>query len=199
MSDVPWNVNPDLTKERIVTIASVIANVRGEVIDLHNEELGDTPLVLGTRAYECSRTRIISLSEMKLFSWLRILTPEGRFTFQIGNTPVRFSRNDPKQLPHRKLIRSAESIRQLTLFEDHPYADLIWFIVFDTYYLHPADNVYCVGYDQSNNIVCQWNVPIEDTVTMMSEMNDVLPQAVEVKEAEVSLKKPALKVVKNGK
>lgn len=197
MTQKPWEINPDLTRGRIVTVASIIASVRGEVIDLHDEELGDTPLSLGTRAYECARTRIKGIAERENFPWLKILTPEGRFTFSIGITPVRFTRNDPKYLPNRKMIRSVEARRQLSFFENHPYAELTWFIVFDTYYKNPADNVYCVGYDKYQNIVCQWDIPIEGAVPMMSSKEDALPQAVEVNEASVTLKvKPALKVVK---
>lgn len=200
MTDQPWDINPDLTKERIVTIASIIATVRGEVIDRHDKELGDTPLSLGTRAYECSRSRLIAVANTELFPWLDIPTPEGRFTFSIGNTPVRFSRNDPNYLPDRKLVRSAEARRQLTLFENHAYAELHWFIVFDTYYKRPADNVYCVGYDKFGQIICQWDIPLENTVPLMSDLSEKLPQAVEVQKANVTLKvKPKLKVVKNGK
>lgn len=197
MTQKPWQINPDLTKERIVAIANLISGVRGEVIDRHDEELGDTPLSLGTRAYECSRMRIIALADQKILSWLKVITPEGRFTFTIGNTPVRFTRNDPKYLPDRKMIRSAEAGRQLSLFEDHPYAELIWFFVFNTYYKNPADNVYFVGYDKYKNIICQWDIPIEGSVPMMSFKDDIIPQAVELEEASVTLKaKPILKVVK---
>ncbi|MGB3224804.1 MAG: hypothetical protein WBB23_18515 [Desulforhopalus sp.] len=200
MNQNPWEINPELTKERIVTVASIIANIRGEVIDRHDEELGDTPLSLGTRAYECSRSRIISVADMKILPWLKVITPEGRFTFSIGNTPVRFSRNDPKCLPDRKMIRSPEAARQLTLFENHTYADLRWFIVFDTFYKTAADNVYCVAYDKYKRIVCQWDIPLDGTVPMMSDMNVPLPQAIDVEEANVTLKiKPMLKVVKDGK
>lgn len=200
MIDKPWDINPDLTKERIVTIASLIANIRGEVIDRHDEELGDTPLSLGTRAYECCRSRIIAVANTEILPWLKVITPEGRFTFSIGKTPVRFSRNDPRYLPDRKLIRSPEAKRQLTLFENHTYAELRWFIVFDTFYKTPADNVYCVGYDKYGQIACQWDVPLDRAVPLMSDLSEKLPQAVEVEEANVKLKiKPKLKVVKNDK
>lgn len=200
MTEKPWDINPDMTQERIGVIANLIAEVRGEVIDRHDEELGDTRLSLGIRAYECSRSRIITLAKQKEFPWLRIITPEGRFTFNIGNTPVRFTRNVPKYLPDRKMIRSTEAarqLRQLLLFEQHANTEITWFIVFDTFYKNPADNVYCVGYDQSKQIICQWDVPIEDSVPMMSDKGATLPQAVDVKEASVKLKaKRVLKKIK---
>jgi len=86
MERLPWEINPDLTEERIKVIADLICTVRTEVVDLHDEQLGDTRLSLGTRAYECCRTRIISLAESQIHTWLGIINQEGRFTFKIGNT-----------------------------------------------------------------------------------------------------------------
>ena len=92
MEKMPWELNSDLAKDRITTIASLIAKKRGEVIELYDEEiLGDTPRSLGMRCYECCRTEIIrAAKEPELRSWLSILTEEGRFTFCVENTPVRF-------------------------------------------------------------------------------------------------------------
>ena len=81
MKQVPWEYNSDLSEERLTKMANFIARVRDDVIELHDEELGDTRLALGMRAYECCRTRIIDLSKDDSFPWLSILTPEGRFTF----------------------------------------------------------------------------------------------------------------------
>jgi len=199
MERKPWEINPDLTKERILAISNLIAGVRGEVIDLHDEDLGDSPLSLGIRAYECCRNRIIRLANSGLFPWINILTPEGRFTFSVGNTPVRFTRNDPESLPERKMIVSKEARRQSFLFEEmNDYEELIWFIVFDTNHKSPADDVYCVGYDKFKNIVCQWNVPIEDSVPLMSLIEEVIPQAVEIEDAKVKLKSIFIKKEANN-
>ncbi len=188
---MPWKLNSDLTKDRISNIAALIAKKRGEVIDLHDEILGDTPLVLGVRCYECCRTEIIyTANELKTWSWLSILTPEGRFTFCIGNTPVRFTRNDPKDLPDKKLVTSFETQKQMDwINESNPFAEIRWFIVFDTFFKKPADAVYCVGYTENNEIICQWQIPLEDKVTLISEVNAPLPQPVNVEAAPIKLKR----------
>lgn len=190
MKDFPWELNPDLTEERLTKAASFIATVRDEIIELHNEELGDTRLSLGMRTYECCRTRIIDESESSSFPWLSILNPEGRFTFCIGNTPVRFTRNDPKYLPERKLIVSESTMEQMALFGEQPYAEIRWFFVFDTYYKSAADAVYFVGYSEIGEIICQWQIPIEDNVTVISSVTDSMPQAVELEKPLVSVKRP---------
>ncbi|MGR9012112.1 MAG: hypothetical protein ACU83U_00565 [Gammaproteobacteria bacterium] len=192
MEEMPWELNSDLTKDRIITIASLIAKKRGDVIDLHDEILGDTPRSLGMRCYECCRSEIIhTANDLKIWPWLSIFTPEGRFTLGIGSTPVRFSRNDPKYLPNKKLITSIETQQQMDFFinESKPYAEIRWFIVVDTYFKNPADAVYCVGYTETNEIICQWQVPLEDKVTLISEVDAPLPQPVNVETAPIKLKR----------
>ena len=154
---------------------------------MHDESLGDTRLSLGMRAYECSRTRIKEAAGDK-FPWLSILTPEGRFTFAIGQTPVRFTRNDPKYLPDRKMIVSANAVAQMKLFDDQRVAGIRWFIVFDTQYKHAADTVYCVGYSETKEIICQWEIQIEDTVTLIQDLSGSINQAVELDKPSVGVK-----------
>ncbi len=191
MEVIPWELNGDLTKDRIIDIAFLIAEKRGDVIDLHDEILGDTPRSLGTRCYECCRTMINEVADSKIWPWLSILTPEGRFTFCIGDTPVRFSRNDPKYLPNRKLITSFETQQQMDLFTNESilFAEIRWFIIFDTHFKTPADAVYCVGYTETNEIICKWQIPLEDKVTLISEVNAQLPQPVDIPVAPIKLKR----------
>lgn len=194
MQQVPWELNSDLSEDRLIEMANFITGVRDDVIELHDDELGDTRLSLGMRAYECCRTRIIDASKDGIFPWLSILTPEGRFTFAIGNTPVRFTRNDPKYLPDRKLVVSENALEQMSLFGGQPYAEIRWFFVFDTHYKSAADAVYFIGYNELGNIDCQWQIPIEDSVTLISEVSDSMPQAVELEKPLVGVKRPAANV-----
>lgn len=190
MKKLPWEFNPDLTEKRLTQTATFIAMVRDEVIDLHNEALGDTRLALGMRTYECVRTRLIDESAGTSFPWLSILTPEGRFTFCIGSVPVRFTRNDPQYLPDRKLIVSESAMVQMALFSKQEHANVRWFFVFDTYYKNAADAVYFVGYSEAGEIICQWQIPIEDSVTLVTSISSALPQAIQLDKPTVTIKKP---------
>ncbi|VUT00587.1 hypothetical protein SB6408_01918 [Klebsiella spallanzanii] len=89
----PWELNPALTIERLKQLASLIRNVRDDVIDLHNEELGDSARSTGLRAYECCRTRIIrAATQHEEWPWLGIVKDDGKFTFSIDSVPVRLYR-----------------------------------------------------------------------------------------------------------
>lgn len=193
MNTEPWLMNPDLTREKIKIIADLICTVRSEVIDLHEEDQGDTRLCLGIRAYERARMRIINLANSNVYSWLSILTETGRFTFKIGNTPVRFTRNCPELLPARKLIVSEEA-RQFVFDDIYPgYGQsepIVWFFVVDTPAMVPAEAMYLVGYTLNNEIHCQWEIPLEEFVSSsLTLVTNELEQPVEFQPAIVSIKK----------
>ncbi|NCB47080.1 hypothetical protein EOM81_08705 [bacterium] len=193
MNTEPWIMNPDLTWEKIKVIADLICTVRSEVIDLHEEDQGDTRLCLGIRAYERARMRIINLANSNVYSWLSILTETGRFTFKIGNTPVRFTRNCPELLPTRKLIVSEEA-RQFVFDDIYPgYGQsepIVWFFVVDTPAMVPAETMYLVGYTLNKEIRCQWEIPLEEFVSSgLTLVSNELAQAVEFQPAIISIKK----------
>ena len=191
MNQFPWNLNPDLQEYRLIELAQFIAQIRNEVIDLYDEELGDTRLSLGMRAYECCRTRIQREAGSEMFPYLSILTSEGRFTFAFGETPVRFTRNDPENLPDRKIIVSEAAMEQMNLFSDSSlYATIRWFFVFDTDFQSSADAVYFVGYSEIGEIICKWQIPIEGGVTLVSEVTDELSEAVELPEPTIGIRRP---------
>lgn len=192
MPEYPWEYNQELTKSRIVELANFISQVRAEVIERHDDDLGDTPLSLGMRCYECCRTRIIEKAQDDAFPWLTILTNDKRFTFGFGDdkVPVRFTRNDPKYLPEKKLLVSEAAQHQYDIFNKSviPYAELRWYVVFDTYYKNPADSVFFVGYSEHGEVVCQWQVPMDDNVILLSEVLKDLPQPVEQDKPRLGIK-----------
>lgn len=194
MHEEPWLLAPQLQKERLQQLASLLVTVRGEVIDRHEPELGDTRLSLGMRAYECCRSRIIFKKADGDWPWLSILTEQGRFTFAIDSVPIRFSRNDPKSLPDRKLIPSQEGYEQMSIFENtNSYAFLRWFLVIDTPYDIPVEHAYFVGYNELNEIICKWEIPLADQVPVLSDVNEKKPQAIKVPPAKAKLKLVAKK------
>jgi len=189
MHEEPWLLAPQLKKEYLLQLASFLVKVRGEVIDRHEPDLGDTRLSLGMRAYECCRKRIIFKNDEGTWPWLSVLTEQGRFTFAIDGVPVRFTRNDPNNLPDRKLIPSQEGFEQMSLFEavnDHSH--LRWFFVIDTPYDVPAENAFLIGYSERNEIVCKWTVPLADQIFAPGDINAKKPEPVKVEPAKAKLK-----------
>ncbi len=194
----PMDVSSDFTESRLAEIATLLANVRSEVVDLHNDELGDTNRSLGYRAYECCCTQLFRLSQR--LDWLKILTSGGRFTFSIGHTPVRFWKGEPDRLPSGKLIRSPEAMMQMELFPSEGMADnLIWYFVLNTDHNKLVDRAFFVGYSEQNEVVVNWEIPMTSKVTLMTNIDDNLPASVELNSAvaKIRLKKKIQKVVDN--
>lgn len=66
----PWELNPELTQERLKKLASLIRDVRDDVVDRHDDDLGDSARATGMRAYECCRT-----TDSSCFYGLRRMAP----------------------------------------------------------------------------------------------------------------------------
>ncbi len=189
MAKKPWDINPDLNKERIAIVGNFLADVRGEVIDLHDEKLGDTALSLGMRAYECCRSRLITKDKSGDWPWFSILTSDGRFTFLIGSVPVRFVRNDPKHLPSKKLITSEEFEAHISMFPDDEFSKIRWFFVIDTYYKNAADDMYFVGYNKHGDIISSCEVQIQSSSVVLASVPETQADAVAIRPAPIKVRK----------
>jgi hypothetical protein len=111
----PWKKYPDLTRDRLSVIATMIRDVRHGCVLLHDPNEGDGPWSLGCRAYEriCHAIRKASLT----YNWAKILPEKSSlgFSFAIGNVPFRFYRGDPEEPPSHYQSRSYGEIRQIQL------------------------------------------------------------------------------------
>lgn len=145
----PWELNPALTIERLKQLASLIRNVRDDVIDLHNEELGDSARSTGLRAYECCRTRIIrAATQFEEWPWLGIVKDDGKFTFSIDSVPVRLYRGGPNRPEERRLIPCVEALSQMSLLpvEVGNAASVIWFFAVEVDDLRYVERVTFTGF-----------------------------------------------------
>ena len=115
---LPWDFYPDLTKDNLGTVAGIMRDVREKAVDVFDPDEGDSTWSLGCTIY--SRTLKKMRDASLQFQWLRIL-PERenlRFTFAIGNVPVKFFKGAPEDLPAKSLARSWSELRQQRLALD---------------------------------------------------------------------------------
>jgi hypothetical protein len=186
----PWDVNPALTTDRLKQLASFIREVRDSVVDLHNEELGDSARSLGLRAYECVRTRIIRASNDPEWSWLKVLRDDGRFTFSIANVPVRFYRGKPDSPEERRLIPCIEASRQMSLLSEdvgNDVASVIWFFAVELDELRYVERVSFTGFYNGAQ-VAYWEIPLDEKVMPLSLVDSALPAPSYTQKASVSVK-----------
>lgn len=195
---MPWELNPALEKQHLITVAKFIAEVRNSVVDLHDEDLGDTNQSLGFRAYECCRSRINNAVLVeKIWPFLSIVRKGGKFTFAIGKTPVRFYKGSPSCIEERRQIPCSEAVKQMSLLElDNPdYSRIIWYFVVETDQFKYAESVTFAGYLDGAQ-VSAYEIPLDGLVPLLSTIStsnnedDVIDKSVKIPKPKVSPKKP---------
>ncbi|MGB9256333.1 MAG: hypothetical protein WCC25_15960 [Candidatus Korobacteraceae bacterium] len=161
----PWVKNPDLTRSRLSTIASIIRNVRHEAVLLHEPQNGDDAWSLGCRAY--ARTRDAIKKAAGTYDWLKIL-PETTwlgFSFAIGASPCRFYRGDPEEPPYHYQSKSYGEIHQIQLCLDldqgFPPVDGVLRLAVETDGSGEVLAVTLVEVDKGGNAKNSWQIPVD--------------------------------------
>lgn len=187
----PWELNPALKSEYIKQLASFIREVRDDVIDRHDDELGDTARSTGLRAYECCRSRIIrAASSVDGYRWLGVVTDDGRFTFSIDSVPVRLYRGRANSPEERRLIPSTEALSQMSLLpvQIGCSASILWFFAIEVDEFRYVERVTFTGFLDGVQ-VSYWEIPLDEKVTAMSDIDAKLPEPVKTEKASVFIKK----------
>ncbi|MGI3108646.1 hypothetical protein ACRRRU_14060 [Dickeya fangzhongdai] len=191
----PWELNPSLTSDRLKRLASLIRDVRDDVIDRHDEDLGDSARSTGMRAYECSRTRIIRASmRQRDWPWLGIVKKDGRFTFSIESVPIRLYRGKPSSPEERRLIPSIEALSQMSLLEAEigNIASVLWFFAIEVDESRYVERVTFSGFLDGVQVSC-WEIPLDERVAAVGLLEVDLPEPIKIEKATVSVKKKVKK------
>jgi hypothetical protein len=100
---LPWDLNPALKRERLVTLARLVAETRNKVFAEADREAGDTNWGLACRAHERLGHALVRLAENGKHPWLTV-TREGLYLMpRIEGVPVRAYRGAPDRPPSRHL------------------------------------------------------------------------------------------------
>ncbi|WJT03287.1 hypothetical protein OCT50_00360 [Leclercia adecarboxylata] len=191
----PWELNPSLTSDRLKRLASLIRDVRDDVIDRHDEDLGDSARSTGMRAYECSRTRIIRAAmRQRDWPWLGIVKKDGRFTFSIESVPIRLYRGKPSSPEERRLIPSIEALSQMSLLEPEigNIASALWFFAIEVDEFRYVERVTFSGFLDGAQVSC-WEIPLDERVAALGLLEADLPEPIKIEKASVFVKKKVKK------
>ena len=176
---VPWEKYPQLSRERLSVIASLIRDVRLSTVRLHDPQAGDNNWSLGCRSYvrTCHGLRNAALTH----DWLTIPSEDGLcFTFAIGSIPFKFycgRANDP---PGNYLIQSWGELHQQQRCLDSGWfpPDRILRLAIET---DPQTldvlRVILVEMDKAANIVDTYVIPFDSAD---GQITSVLPQGIDL-------------------
>lgn len=99
----PWHYHQELTEERLVKVAQLLALGRGSAVDRFDPTIGDDTWTLGVCAYNYGCFRIGQAAGKFGFEWLGVIDPGKHFQFSIGGVSMRFWRGDPAE-PTAKIV-----------------------------------------------------------------------------------------------
>src|SRR5436853_21012 len=90
----PWEYHSDLSEDRLVVVAGLIADGRRTAVELFDEVAGDNGWTLGCRAFQFGRARILRAVDSGEYHWLTAIDRSLQLIFKIGEVPIRIYRGD---------------------------------------------------------------------------------------------------------
>lgn len=168
----PWLKYPPLTRDRLSIIATMLRDIRQETVAKHEPDSGDTEWSLGCRVY--SRSCFALTRASADYEWLTILPePEGlRFSFAIGNIPLRFYKGNADDPPGKYMeTTSAEVSQQQYVFEIEGVSlrDVVLRLAVETDE-RLASRVTLVEMEESGNVTNTYVIPFD-----AAESTNVIP------------------------
>lgn len=161
----PWTNYPQLTQERLSTVASTIRQARRDTLILYDPLGGDNSWSHGCRAYVRS---VFALKEAsKTYSWLKVLPePEPlRATFAIGGIPFRFYHGLPDDPPTHYLGTTFVEVSQRQMVFKAGFEgllrplDKIFRIAVETDTQGETREIYWVEVDNAGNVTNSYVIP----------------------------------------
>jgi hypothetical protein len=99
----PWDLNPALKRERLITLARLVAETRNKVFAEADREAGDTNWGLACRAHERLGHALVRMAGSGKHPWLTV-TREGLYLMpRVEGVPVRPYRGAPDRPSSRHL------------------------------------------------------------------------------------------------
>jgi hypothetical protein len=195
MDRKPWDIHPELLKDRLVTVASILHDVRHEALPNHEPDKGDTNWGLGTRVSE--RTWHALREAAYQHPWLRIINPSRHFVFSIGSVPFRFYRGLPEKPNSRVLLRQYPEIRQHQMAFEFFEADTeyFWRLAIETDIFGEVLRIVVAQMSEMGDVKMTWEVPLTRKISVLGSVSAPKPEGIELPSPVVYGKKKGLKLV----
>ncbi len=185
MDKKPWEVNHELTEERLLFIANILKDVRNRTVDLHDPSEGDDVWSLGCRVYE----RSINIINRKIESapWLDVIKKGLYFVMLIEGIPIRFYKGDIDNPTARSLQRLHPELEAQQEIFSFAQEHFVWFwrIVVETDELGKVLRIVVAQFTESGNVRNQWTVPILHSITKMAPIVNIRREGVVLEKAKV--------------
>lgn len=161
----PWDFHPDLTHDRLVSVALLIAQGRNDALARHNPAVGDNGWTLGCSAFQFARYQIRGAAEAAGYDWLTIIDPTMQLIFKVGGVPFRFYKGEAGAPSDRTLRQTFSELRQLSFaFGEEKAGDLAYRFAVETDDEGSITSIKVVGL-RGEDPVFSWDVPFHEAVS----------------------------------
>ncbi len=180
MNNKPWEIEPELTKDRLCLLAETIKQVRDKTVSMYDPDEGDGPWSLGCRIYERTINKIERKAEA--LRWLKIYREKLFFIIIINGVPLRFYKGkvDAPTLRTLRQRKFPELRNEQLMFDFESQREWVWRIAVDTDIDGSVLRASVAQYDKIGNHRNEWEIPITDPVTVVSPVEQVQHEAVEL-------------------
>lgn len=178
----PWDYHPDLTEERLKTVAAMLVDGRHAALERYDEEAGDNGWTHGCRAFQFCRHRVLQAIDAGDLSWLTAIDRTLQLIFKIGDVPVRIYKGEAEDPTERTLKQSFGEIRQLEMmmFSEHEASrGLIYRFAVETDVDGSVLSVKFVGL-RGDAAVLIWDVPLEGVAAFAGTIGRAATASVEL-------------------
>jgi len=185
----PYEINKQLTNERIDAVGQMLVEAHNEVID--KEETYDNGWSTGCRSYAWRSSKISRAVESGEFPWLSVVDGSLKFIFSIGDTPVNMFRGTTDK-PKQNILSRATSypeLRQFGLFtelEDIP--NLVWSYAMETGPGGEVVSLQFVGLTDFGEVIAQRDVPVDGMLAPLGGISIEEYKPVSLPAASVSIR-----------
>jgi hypothetical protein len=180
---VPTDFYPDLTNDRLRTVAVALLDMRYSTLREMNSPFDDNytreAVVFGRQ-----RNMLINMARDEHHPWMALSHAGMDVTFRIGSVPCRFFTDDSDSpQKHGFFRRNAVD----DLFDSDDQTPVLWrFVIERSFGEQAEDQVFFVGYNLYQEKTAQW-VYRASTPTLHS-VDDVVPPSVDLQPAPVALR-----------
>ncbi|MGJ0239957.1 hypothetical protein ACQEPB_15745 [Novosphingobium fluoreni] len=185
----PWEYHPDLTEERLKTVAAMLVDGRHAALERYDEEAGDNGWTHGCRAFQFCRYRVLQAIDSGELDWLTAIDRTLQLIFKVGDVPVRIYKGDAEEPTERTLKQSFGELRQLEImFPEHDEGrDLAYRFAVETDVDGSVLAVKFVGL-RGESAVLIWDVPLDGVATFAGTVGRAATESVELAPPSVGLR-----------
>ncbi len=185
----PWDYHPDLTEDRLKTVAAMLVDGRHAALERYDEEAGDNGWTHGCRAFQFCRHRVLRAIDRGNHAWLTAIDRTLQLIFKIGDVPVRIYKGDAEGPTDRTLRQSFGERRQLEMLfpENDEGRDLAYRFAVETDIEGSVLAVKFVGL-RGESAVLIWDVPLDGVSAFAGTVGRAATESVELASPSVGLR-----------